>query len=133
MSARARLEWVQWSSGRDIGSFQSGTDSTFLHELHRRLEKVHHRAQFVSVEIIDGLQGGWRSIAQVANDFTHMGPVFLFDMSVAVFFVGAPSGKLDFSLITEGFEMVVDKLRSIIGIDTEQFEGQTLFDVFHGR
>ena len=38
-----------------------------------------------------------------------MGPVFLFDMSVVVFFVGPPSGELDFSVITEGFEVVVDE------------------------
>ena len=46
-----------------------------------------------------------------------MGPVFLFDMSVVVFFVGTPSGELDFSLVTEGFEVLVDKLRAIVGID----------------
>ena len=48
-----------------------------------------------------------------------MGPVFLFDMSVVVFFVGAPLGELDFSVVAEGFEVVVDKLGSIVGIDAE--------------
>ena len=56
-------------------------------------------------------------VALVAEDFAHMGPVFLFDMGVVVFFVRAPSGELDFLLITEGFEVVVDELRAVIGID----------------
>jgi len=47
-----------------------------------------------------------------------MGPVFLFDMSVVVFFVGASSGELDLFLITERLEVIVDEFRAVVGIDS---------------
>ena len=56
-------------------------------------------------------------IAQVAEDFTHVGPVFLLDMGVVIFFVRASTGELDLVLITEGLEVVVDELLAVIGID----------------
>jgi hypothetical protein len=46
-----------------------------------------------------------------------MGPIFLFDVSVVILFVGAAAGKLNGLLITEGFEVVVDELTAVIGID----------------
>ena len=50
-------------------------------------------------------------------NFAHMGPIFLFDVSIVIFFVGASAGELDGLLITEGFEVVVDELTAVIGID----------------
>ena len=61
-----------------------------------------------------------------------MGPIFLFDMGVVIFFVGAATGELDFVLITEGLEMVVDKFLAIIGIDAQELERQSLFNFLHG-
>ena len=89
-------------------------------------------SQFVLVKIIDGLLGRFRIVAQVAKDFAYMGPVFLFDMSVVVFFVGASTGELDFFLITEGLEVIVDELRAVVGIDALELKRQSLFDFLHG-
>ena len=61
-----------------------------------------------------------------------MGPVFLFDVCVIVFFVGPATGELDMILITEGLEVIVDKLRAVIGIDAQKFKRQSLLDVLHG-
>jgi hypothetical protein len=46
-----------------------------------------------------------------------MGPIFLFDVSVVILFVGAAAGELNGLLITEGLEVVVDELTAVIGID----------------
>ena len=51
-----------------------------------------------------------RSASSMAEDFAYMSPVFLFDMGVIVLFVGASSGELNLVLITEGLEVIVDKL-----------------------
>jgi len=46
-----------------------------------------------------------------------VGPVFLLDMSVVVFFVRASTSELDLFLIAEGFEVIVNELRTVVGID----------------
>jgi hypothetical protein len=69
--------------------------------------KVLQDSQFVSVKVVDGLKGRLGIIAFIAEDFAHMGPVFLFDVGVIVFFVRASSGELDLVLIAEGFEVIV--------------------------
>ena len=61
-----------------------------------------------------------------------MGPVFLFDMSIVILFVGASAGELDVLFVTEGLEVVVDKLSAIIGIDAQEFKRQSLFNLLHG-
>lgn len=62
------------------------------------------------VKIVHGLKSRWGVIAFIAKDFAHMGPVFLFDMGVVVFFVRASSSELDLVLIAESLEVIVDKL-----------------------
>lgn len=101
-----------------IAAFELGTDARLTDQLHGRQEEVLEGSQFVSVKIIHRLVGRKRVIAQVAEDFAYMGPVFLFDMGVVVFFVGTSSGELDFFLIAERFEMIVDELRAVVGIDS---------------
>ena len=64
------------------------------------------------VEIVDGIESLWEIIAQVAQDFTHVSPVFLLDMGVVVFFIRASTSELDLFLITESFEVVVNELRA---------------------
>ena len=61
-----------------------------------------------------------------------MGTVFLFDMGVVVFLVGPAAGELDVILIAERHEMAVDEFRAVVGIDAQQFERQSPFNVLHG-
>src|SRR3974377_1779690 len=94
--------WSGWGQARHplkgglwlvIAAFELGTDALLTDQLHRRQKEVFEGSQFVSVNILHRLAGRKRVIAQVAEDFAYMGPVFLFDMGVVVFFVGACSGK----------------------------------------
>ena len=75
---------------------------------------------------------GLRVVAQVAQDFAHVSVVFLFDMGVVIFLVGPAASELNILLIAEGLEMIVDKFRTIVRIDPQQFERQSLFNVLHG-
>ena len=43
--------------------------------------------------------------------------------------VRAAPGELDLSLVTEGFQVVVDEFRSHVGIDSQQFKRHGLFDL----
>jgi hypothetical protein len=67
-------------------------------------------SQFVSVKIVHGFKGLLGIIAFIAEDFAYVSPVFLFDMGIIVLFAGASSGELNLVLITEGLEVIVDKL-----------------------
>ncbi len=61
-----------------------------------------------------------------------MGPVFLFDVGVVVFVVGAGAGELDgmFSLGEVAEEVVVKEFGAVVAVEAEEGEGQRLFDVF---
>jgi hypothetical protein len=67
----------------------------------------------------------------IAEPLTDMGPVFLFDMGVIVLVIGSASGELDgaFSPGEVAKEMVVEELRSVIGVKPKQREGQRLLDM----
>ena len=100
-----------------IAAFELGADPGFFDKLHGGQKQVLQDSQFVLVKIIHGYLSGLRVVAQVAKDFAYMGPIFLFDVSVVVLFVGAAAGELNGLLITEGLEVVVDELTAIVGID----------------
>ena len=100
-----------------IAAFELRADPGFFDKLHGGQKQVLQDSQFVLVKIIDGDLSRVGVVAQVAKDFAYMGPVFLFDMSVVILFVGAAAGKLNGLLITEGLEVVVDELTAVIGID----------------
>ena len=61
-----------------------------------------------------------------------MGPVFLFDMGVILFVVGAAAGELDgfFSLGEVAVEVVVEEFGAVIAVEAEEGEGQGFFDIF---
>jgi hypothetical protein len=71
----------------------------------------------VVIEIVDGIESLCGVLAQVTQDFAHVGPVFLLDMSVVVFFIRAATSELDLLLIAEGFEVIVNELRTVVGVD----------------
>jgi len=62
-----------------------------------------------------------------------MGPVFLFYMGVIVFVVGSASGELDglFSFGKVSLEVIVEELSTIVAIETEDWKGESFFDVLN--
>jgi hypothetical protein len=70
----------------------------------------------VVIEIVDRIESLWGVVAQVTQDFAHMRPVFLLDMSVVVFFIRAATSELDLLLIAEGFDVIVNELRTVVGV-----------------
>ena len=71
--------------GLVIAAFELGTEARLADQFHRRQKQVLEGSQLVSVKIIDRLLDHKRIVAQVAEDFTHVSPVFLLDMSIVVF------------------------------------------------
>jgi hypothetical protein len=67
-------------------AFELGVDPDFLDELHGGQKEVLQNPSLVLVEIVDGIESLWGIIAQVAQDFTDVSPVFLLDVGVVVFF-----------------------------------------------
>jgi len=61
-----------------------------------------------------------------------VGPVFLFDVGVVVFVVGAGASELGglFSLGEVFEEVIIEELASVIAIEAAKGEGQGSFDVF---
>jgi hypothetical protein len=61
-----------------------------------------------------------------------VGPVFLFDMGVVWFVVGAGAGEVDgvFSLGEVAVEVVVKEFGAVIAVEAEEEEGQRFFDIF---
>ena len=68
----------------------------------------------------------------VAEPLADVGPVFLFDMGVVLFVVGAAAGELDgfFSLGEMVVEVVVKEFGAVIAVEAEEGEGQRFFDIF---
>ena len=60
-----------------------------------------------------------------------MGPVFLFDVGVVIFVIGAATGELDggFSLGEVSEEVVVKEFGAVVAVEAEEGEGQGFFDV----
>ena len=67
----------------------------------------------------------------VAEPLADMGPVFLFDVGVVFLVVGAAAGKLNgfFSLGEVTEEVVVEEFGSVVGVEAEQRERESLFDI----
>ena len=67
----------------------------------------------------------------IAEPLTDMGPVFLFHMGVVILVIGSASGELDgaFSLGEMTQQMVIEELRPIIAIESEEAEGQSVLDM----
>jgi len=61
-----------------------------------------------------------------------VGPVFLFDVGVVLFVVGAAASELDgfFSLGEVAVEVVVEEFGAVIAVEAEEGEGQGFFDIF---
>ena len=69
--------------------------------------------------------------ALVAEPLADVGPVFLFDMSVVLFVVGAAAGELDGigSLVEVTEEVVVEEFGAVIAVEAEEGERERGFDI----
>ncbi len=67
----------------------------------------------------------------VAEPLADVGPVFLFDMGVVLFVVGAAAGEVDgfFSLGEVAVEVVVQEFGSVIAVEAEEGEREGGFDI----
>ncbi len=86
---------------------------------------------FLGIEIIEERHDTGVIESFIAEPLTDMGPVFLFHMGVVILVIGSASGELDgaFSLGEMTQQMVVEELRSVIAIESEQGERQRLLDM----
>ena len=93
---------------------------------------VLEQAPLVAVEVVDAFDQSGVIESVVAEEMSHMRPVFLFDVGVVVFLVGACSGEVDFSgfmLAEVANEVVVEELRAVVTVEALQFKGQASLDV----
>ncbi len=69
--------------------------------------------------------------AFISEPLTDMGPVFLFDVSVVLFVVGAAASELDrvFSFGEVAVEVVVEEFGSVIAVEAEEGEREGGFDI----
>ena len=69
--------------------------------------------------------------AFISEPLADVGPVFLFDVSIVLFVVGAAAGKLDgiFSLGEVAEEVVVEEFGAVIAVEAEEGERERGFDV----
>lgn len=110
-----------------------GADSFFGEEFHGGEEEVMKESPFKGIEVIEERDDFGIIEALVAEPLAGMGPVFLFDMGIIVFMIGAASSELNgfipFGKVSE--EVIIEKLASIVTIEAEQGERQSLFDLFN--
>jgi len=61
----------------------------------------------------------------VAEPLADVGPVFLFDVGVVVFVVGAGAGEVDglFSLGEVTEKVVVEEFRAVVAVEAEEGKG----------
>jgi len=114
-----------------VASRQLATGSDFFFELHDRLEEVGVNSQGL-VELVQETQLRWGIVAVVTNGFADDGVVFLFDEAVVVLAIGATPGEGDAFSFTVAIELVVDKLRAVIGVDAQKGKRQCGPDLFQG-
>lgn len=108
-----------------------GANSFFLDKFCRRQEEIEEEPPFVAVEVVESGNDLGVLEAAVAEPLTDMGPVFLFDMGVIVFVVGARASDLDreFSVLEVADEVPVEKFRAVIAVEAEEWKREAGFDV----
>jgi hypothetical protein len=108
-------------------------DSFFGEEFHGGEEEVMKESPFKGIEVIEERDDFGIIEALVAEPLADMGPVFLLDMGIIVFMIGAASSELNgfipFGKVSE--EVIIEKLASVVTIEAEQGERQSLFDLFN--
>ena len=72
-----------------------GADSFFGEEFHGGAEEVMKESPFLGIEVIEERDDLGIIEALISEPLADMSPVFLFDMGVVIFVIGAASGELD--------------------------------------
>ena len=112
---------------------ETGADSEGLDQAYGGLEEVHEESRLLAIEVIDEFQGLGGVVTVPAQELTHMGPVFLFDMSIVVFLVGSATSELDVFLMAISPEVMVNEFRAVVGVYGLEGEGQSLTDLPEGQ
>jgi len=123
-------EAVERGLGPIIDPTQAGTLSDNLDQFDRGLEEIHVQPQLVGVKIVHGLDGFRGIVAVPTDEFADMGPVFLLDMGVVVFFVGPAAGEVDLAIRTVFFDMVVDELAAVVDVQPSEGKGEPQAHLF---
>ena len=95
----------------------------FVNEFEDGLKEVDIQAQV----LVDALEDGILLIVVqsiIANGMPHHGPVLLLDMGLIIFLVGTRTGEGDLLIQAIVIEQVIDEFGAIIGVNSEQIEGQ---------
>jgi hypothetical protein len=97
----------------------------------QRAEEVVEQEPLLGMELVEEHHDPWISKSFIAQPLSDMGPVLLLHMGVIVLVVGPASGELDgvFSVGKMTHEVVVEKLRAVIAIETQQGERKGLFNM----
>lgn len=106
-------------------------DSFFGEEFGGGAEEVVEESPFLGVEVIEERDDLGVIEALVAEPLADVGPVFLFDVGVVLFVVGAAAGEVDgFSPLGEvAVEVVVEELGAVVGVEAEERERERGFDM----
>ena len=88
-------------------------------------------APFVAIEVVQERDDLGVIEAFISEPLADVGPVFLFDMSIVLFVVGAAAGELDgfFSLGEVAIEVVVEEFGSVVAVEAEEGKRERGFDV----
>ena len=94
-----------------------GTMTFFLQQNHHWLEEVGVEADGL-IQLVEAITGDLSFIAVVANQLAHHGPVLLFHVSLIVLPVGSGAGESDLLLFTVAFQVGIDELAAIVGVES---------------
>ena len=100
-------------------------------ELHRGPEEIVEQTPLNGTEFIEERNNTRISESFIAEPLPDMGPVLLLHMGVIVFVVSPASGKLN-GLSSVGKmtqEVVIEKLRAVVTIETPQGKGKGVFNM----
>jgi len=123
-------EAIQRSLRAIIDSPEPRADAHLANKLHRGLKEIHHEAELVPVEIIDGFEGCRGIIPLPAQELADVGPVFLLHVGIIVFLIRATPSELDPVSLAIAVQMIVNKLGTIVGIEALEREGDRLRHLF---
>ena len=117
---------------RVIAANKSRAYTDLASQLHGGLEQILEDPKLI-IELVGGLLGLCGVVAIPAHKLSDMGPVFLLDVRVVIFFVGTRAGELNgvasWALLTEGKKAVVDKLTAVVGVDPLEGKRKLVFDL----
>jgi len=106
-------------------------DPLFIEEFDGRTEEVMEDSPLAAIEVIEERYGQGVIESLVSEPLPDVGPVFLFDVGVVIFVIGAGTGELDrvFSFGEVLKKGAIEKLGAIVGIEAQEGERERFFDI----